>query len=137
MDGKNDIATSDSKFDFCLDAINQITKLQNVKFDDTVIPMGSFSKFIQVDLVNKSIPEKLTSIDLETTWDCLTNIFKLFTDSQPSKFHQINNQLYDFCIIILNSPLKNFRCSLEGFSNCILYVITNQYLVQIMSIYQI
>lgn len=109
MDGKNDIATSDSKFDFCLDAINQITKLQNVKFDDTVIPMGSFSKFIQVDLVNKSIPEKLTSIDLETTWDCLTNIFKTihrFTN-QANSIKSIN-QLYDFCIIILNSPLKIF-----------------------------
>ena len=71
--------------------------------------MGSFSKFIQVDLVNKSIPEKLTSIDLETTWDCLTNIFRTihrFTN-QANSIKSIN-QLYDFCIIILNSPLKIF-----------------------------
>lgn len=116
MDGKNDIATSDSKFDFCLDAINQITKLQNVKFDDTVIPMGSFSKFIQVDLVNKSIPEKLTSIDLETTWDCLTNIFRTihrFTN-QANSIKSIN-QLYDFLHYNIKFPIEKFSVFARGF----------------------
>ena len=116
MEGKNDIATSDSKFDFCLDAINQITKLQNVKFDDTVIPMGSFSKFIQVDLVNKSIPEKLTSIDLETTWDCLTNIFKTihrFTN-QANSIKSIN-QLYDFLHYNIKFPIEKFSVFARGF----------------------
>ena len=61
--------------------------------------MGSFSKFIQVDLVNKSIPEKLTSIDLETTWDCLTNILKLFTDSPTKPIP--SNQLINYTIFAL------------------------------------
>lgn len=41
-------------YEFCNDAIEQVKRLLNMEFDDSVIPKGSFSKFIQVDLENKT-----------------------------------------------------------------------------------
>lgn len=113
---ENDSQTSSFGFDFCLDAINQITKLQTIKFDDSVIPTGSFSKFIQIDLENKSIPAELTNINLETTWDCLTNIFKTihkFTN-QANSIKSIN-QLYDFLQYNVKFPIDNVSVFARGF----------------------
>ncbi|RCK57349.1 N-alpha-acetyltransferase, 35 NatC auxiliary subunit [Candida viswanathii] len=102
-------------YEFCNDAIAQIKKLLGIKFDESVIPNGAFSKFIQVDLENKNIPTELGHIDLDTAWSHLSGIFET-TYRFTSQAHSIKttNQLLDFLHYNTKYPIEKFSVFTRG-----------------------
>ena len=57
----------------------------------------------------------MTSIDLETTWDCLTNILKLFRFTNQANSIKSINQLYDFLHYNIKFPIEKFSVFARGF----------------------
>lgn len=118
-------STSDVKFmqngqripcyEFCNDAIEQIKKLLKIQFDESIIPNGAFSKFIQVDLENRNIPTELGHIDLKTTWSHLSGIFEtIYKFSNQANSIKTTNQLLDFLEYNIKYPIEKFSVFARG-----------------------
>lgn len=102
-------------YEFCNDAIEQVKRLLNMEFDDSVIPKGSFSKFIQVDLENKNIPTELGHIDMKTTWSHLGGIFEtVYKFANQANSIKTTNQLLDFLQYNVKYPIEKFSVFSRG-----------------------
>ncbi|EMG50411.1 MAK10 N-alpha-acetyltransferase 35 [Candida maltosa Xu316] len=102
-------------FEFCVDAIEQVHKLEKYTYDESLIPFGAFSKFVQVDLENRNIPAELGHIDLETTWKHLSGIFSTIHKfaNQASSIKTMN-QLNDYLQYNIKYPIDKFSVFSRG-----------------------
>ncbi|KAG7666448.1 MAK10 [[Candida] subhashii] len=97
------------------EGIAQITKLQSFTFDESIIPVGTFSKFIQVDMENKNIPLELPNIDFSIACKHLSGIFTTIK-TFISKSNQISsiNQLQDYLDYNITYPISTFSVFARG-----------------------
>ncbi|EGW31464.1 uncharacterized protein SPAPADRAFT_141348 [Spathaspora passalidarum NRRL Y-27907] len=100
---------------FYTEGISQVGQLQNVEYDESVIPEGAFSKFIQLDMENKNIPLELNDVPLDTALTYIKAIFET-VERFIREANEINsiNQLQDYLEYNINYPIDTFSVFSRG-----------------------
>ncbi|KAI5967019.1 MAK10 [Candida pseudojiufengensis] len=103
-------------FQFCKDVEKDISVLKKFEYNESKIPIGVFSKFIQIEMDNSSIPTGLPETNFTSTLEHVRNIFEI-----TYKFvNQANNiksmiQLEDYLQFNIKFPITKFSVFSRGF----------------------
>ncbi|RLV94136.1 N-alpha-acetyltransferase 35 NatC auxiliary subunit [Spathaspora sp. JA1] len=102
--------------DFYKEGIEQVKKLQEFDYDESIIPQGTFSKFIQLDMENRNIPLELSDdTTLESTLSYISGIFQTVERfiRQANEIKSIN-QFQDYLEYNINYPIDTFSVFSRG-----------------------
>ncbi|KAI5949460.1 MAK10 [Candida theae] len=102
-------------FSFCDEAIEEINHVRNRKIDESKIPRGVFSKFIQVEMGNTNVPVELASISETSYCDHLLGVFTVVKTyvTQAATIKSMN-QLHDYLHFNIKYPIDKFSVFARG-----------------------
>lgn len=102
-------------FLFCEEAVDEINHIRQFEMDESNIPKGAFSKFIQVEMGNTNVPVDLASVANTAYCDHLAGIFtvvKRFVN-QAATIKSMN-QLHDYLQFNIKYPIENLSVFARG-----------------------
>ncbi|KAI5969054.1 MAK10 [Candida margitis] len=102
-------------FSFCDDAVNEINHIRQFNLEESNIPKGAFSKFIQVEMGNINVPVELASVTETEYCNHLEAIFTVVkTYVNQAAGIKSMNQLHDYLQFNIKYPIGKFSVFARG-----------------------
>ncbi|KAG5419314.1 MAK10 [Candida metapsilosis] len=110
-----DNSSTEQLFSFCDKAVDEINHIKHFKIDESKIPKGAFSKFIQVEMGNTNVPVDLASVEDTDYCNHLEGIFTVVkTYVNEAATIKSMNQLHDYLQFNIKYPIDKFSVFARG-----------------------